>query len=115
MIKVKVNTKGNYRHLNGYWLSVNEIVGTRVTCIIKSELSKETNVDFNLKEVVEMKTEVENKKPTPKIFNQDIRSEMDADMEESGMAQGEIESCLNHWGNKYVILRREWFSKDITS
>ena len=32
-----------------------------------------------------------------------IRDEMDKDMEESGMAQGEIESCLNHWGNKYLI------------
>ncbi len=34
-----------------------------------------------------------------------IRDEMDADMEDSGMAQGEIESCLNHWSNKYVITR----------
>ena len=42
----------------------------------------------------------------------DIRDEMDADMEDSGMAQGEIESCLTHWGNKYVISRREWFSND---
>jgi hypothetical protein len=42
----------------------------------------------------------------------DIRDEMDADMEDSGMAQGEIESCLNHWSNKYVISRKEWFSND---
>lgn len=42
----------------------------------------------------------------------DIRDEMDADMEDSGMAQGEIESCLNHWSNKYVIQRKEWFSND---
>ena len=42
----------------------------------------------------------------------DIRDEMDADMEDSGMAQGEIESCLTHWGNKYVIQRKEWFSND---
>jgi len=42
----------------------------------------------------------------------DIRDEMDGDMEDSGMAQGEIESCLNHWSNKYVIMRKEWFSKD---
>jgi hypothetical protein len=32
-----------------------------------------------------------------------IRDEMDADMEDSGMSQGEIESCLNHWFNKYTI------------
>lgn len=37
----------------------------------------------------------------------DIRDEMHADMEEGGMAQGEIESCLTHWGNKYVIRRKE--------
>lgn len=42
----------------------------------------------------------------------DIRDEMDADMEDSGMAQGEIESCLTHWGNKYVIQRKEWFSNE---
>lgn len=42
----------------------------------------------------------------------DIRDEMDADMEDSGMAQGEIESCLTHWSNKYVIQRKEWFSND---
>jgi hypothetical protein len=42
----------------------------------------------------------------------DIRDEMDADMEDSGMAQGEIESCLTHWGNKYVINRKEWFNND---
>lgn len=35
-----------------------------------------------------------------------IRDEMDADMEQSGMAQGEIESCLNHWFKKYKITRR---------
>jgi hypothetical protein len=40
--------------------------------------------------------------PTP----EDIRDEMDGDMEESGMAQGEIESCLTHWGNKYIIVRK---------
>lgn len=42
----------------------------------------------------------------------EIRDEMDTDMEDSGMAQGEIESCLNHWNNKYIILRRQWFGND---
>ena len=36
----------------------------------------------------------------------EIRDEMDGDMEDSGMSQGEIESCLNHWSNKYVIHRK---------
>lgn len=39
----------------------------------------------------------------------DIRDEMDADMEEGGMPQGEIEGCLTHWGNKYVIHRKDMF------
>lgn len=37
----------------------------------------------------------------------DIRDEMDADMEDSGVAQGEIESCLNHWSKKYIIRKRQ--------
>lgn len=37
----------------------------------------------------------------------DIFDEMDADMEDSGMSQGEIESCINHWRNKYYIIRRK--------
>jgi hypothetical protein len=40
-------------------------------------------------------------------FPSTIRDEMDADMEDSGMAQGEIESCLIHWGNKYMIRRKK--------
>jgi hypothetical protein len=36
----------------------------------------------------------------------DIRDEMDSDMQDSGIAQGEIESCLNHWNNKYIIKRK---------
>ena len=39
-------------------------------------------------------------------FPSEIRDEMDADMEDSGMAQGEIESCLNHWRRKYNIQRK---------
>lgn len=36
----------------------------------------------------------------------EIRSEMDADMIDGGMPVGEIESCLNHWSNKYEIARK---------
>ena len=35
-----------------------------------------------------------------------IRADMDADLEDSGLAQGEIESCLNHWNNKYLIVKK---------
>jgi phage major head subunit gpT-like protein len=55
-MKVKVNTKSNYQNLNGQWLELREIVGTRVTCIVKfAEFGKQT-VDFNLKEVTEIDT-----------------------------------------------------------
>jgi len=54
-MKAKVNTKSNYRNLNGQWLEVKEIVGTRVTCIVETEVGKQS-VDFNLKEVTEMDT-----------------------------------------------------------
>ena len=37
----------------------------------------------------------------------DIRDEMDGDMEDSGMSQGEIESCLNHWRNKHYIFKKQ--------
>ena len=45
-------------------------------------------------------------------LHREIRDEMGADMEDSGMAQGEIESCLSHWCNKYAIQRKEWLSND---
>jgi hypothetical protein len=46
--------------------------------------------------------EFDNYKKIPKK----IRDEMDSDMEESGMAQGEIKGCLNRWNNKYIIKRK---------
>lgn len=55
-MKAKVNTKSNYRNLNGQWLEVKEIVGTRVTCIVETEEYGKQSVDFNLKEVTEMDT-----------------------------------------------------------
>jgi hypothetical protein len=46
--------------------------------------------------------------PLPrKATSPEIRQEMDSDMQESGMAQGEIEGCLNHWNSKYIITRKE--------
>lgn len=53
-MKAKVNTKSNYRNLNGKWLDVKEIVGSRVSCVVFiEELQIKTTVDFNLKEIVE--------------------------------------------------------------
>lgn len=53
-MKVKVSTKSNYRNLNGQWLEVKEIAGTRVTCIVNIEGLGIQSVDFSLNEVVEM-------------------------------------------------------------
>ena len=53
---VKVNTKSNYRNLNGQWLEVKEIVGTRVSCVVETEEYGKQTVDFNLSEVTEMNT-----------------------------------------------------------
>jgi hypothetical protein len=45
--------------------------------------------------------------PISDFTNQEIRDKMDADMEDGGMSQGEIESCLSHWNNKYLITKRD--------
>lgn len=55
-MKAKIQTKSNYRNLNGQWLQVKEIVGTRVTCIVETEDLGTQNVDFRLNEVTEMDT-----------------------------------------------------------
>ena len=41
-----------------------------------------------------------------KFTAQEILDDMDSDMEDSGMSQGEIESNINHWRNKYLIVKR---------
>lgn len=56
LIKIIYDTKSNYRNLNGQWLEVKEIVGTRVSCIVETEEYGKQTVDFNLKEVTEMNT-----------------------------------------------------------
>jgi hypothetical protein len=50
------------------------------------------------------------KKVENEFTSNEILTEMDGDMEDSGMAQGEIESNINHWRNKYLITRRKNFS-----
>lgn len=52
MKKAIINTKSNYRNLNGTIQNVFEIVGTRVTCLIFiDEYQKTMQVDFNINEV----------------------------------------------------------------
>lgn len=55
-MKAKVNTKNNYRNLNGQWLEVKEVVGTRVSCVVETEEYGKQTIDFKLSEVTEMNT-----------------------------------------------------------
>ena len=64
-MRVKVKTKSNFHNLNGQWLPLKEVVGTRVTVTMPfSEFGFQT-IDFQLSEVVEMDTttNVENLHP----------------------------------------------------
>lgn len=51
-----------------------------------------------------------------KTTSEDIIEEMRNDMFDGCMPVGEIESCLNHWKNKYLIIRlmeREYSEEDM--
>lgn len=55
-ILAKIETKSNYKKLNGKFLEVKELQGTRVSCLVFSEeLGKYVTTDFQLKEVKEFK------------------------------------------------------------
>jgi hypothetical protein len=60
-MKAQVKTKSNFRNLNGQWLDVKEIVGTRVSCIVDTEEYGKQTIDFSLSEVVKLNT---NDQPT---------------------------------------------------
>lgn len=49
-LKAKINTKSNFRNLNGFTLDVVEISGTRVSCIYFDRINYIT-IDFTLQEV----------------------------------------------------------------
>jgi hypothetical protein len=52
MTQVEIQTKSNYRNLNGTKQEVYERVGTRVTCLIYFvEYDKKMQVDFHISEV----------------------------------------------------------------
>lgn len=50
MITALINTKSNYRNLNGSWLEVTEMRGLRVTCLGEID-GKPTKIDFTLNEI----------------------------------------------------------------
>ena len=53
-MKAQIKTKSNYNNLNGQWLEVKEIFGTRVTCFVDTPEYGRMSVDFTLKEVTAM-------------------------------------------------------------
>ncbi len=56
-MKAESKTKSNFRNLNGEWLDVLEIVGTRVSCLwFSEEFQKTITIDFSLNEVSEIIT-----------------------------------------------------------
>jgi hypothetical protein len=61
-MKAKIKTKSNFRNLNHTWLTVAEMKGTRVTCIVPDDLSgKNLNVDFTIAEIEEFDYDNPNK------------------------------------------------------
>ena len=60
-MNAKIQTKSNYKNLNGQWLEVHEIRGTRVSCIVKDDEAKDGQIisDFTLSEIVEMNLETQ--------------------------------------------------------
>ena len=52
-LTAKINTKSNFRNLNGQFLEVREIKGRRVTCICKNEFGNNIYADFSINEISE--------------------------------------------------------------
>jgi phage major head subunit gpT-like protein len=52
----KVNTQSNCFNLNGQWVKVKEIIGTRVTCICNLPGLGTQTIDFKLTEIIEIDT-----------------------------------------------------------
>ena len=57
--------------------------------------------------VVMLTEECVKHKPEPDFTDEDILDEMEADMNQWGVAQGEIESMRQDWRNRFFIVRRE--------
>ena len=55
-------------------------------------------------EKIEVEKEIDD--ITASVIQHTIIEEMDFNMADSGMAQDEIDKCLTHWNNKYLITRK---------
>lgn len=52
VVWAKINTKSNYKNLNGELLRVAQICGSRVTCWNVNEMGMTHLIDFTLDEIV---------------------------------------------------------------
>ena len=56
-MKVLVNTKSNYKNLNGKWVTVKEFLGTVIACeIYCEELGRMMTFDLSINEIKEIKS-----------------------------------------------------------
>lgn len=51
LLTAQIQTKSNYRNLNGLWLQVTEMMNERVTCLAEID-GKMQKVDFHLSEII---------------------------------------------------------------
>ena len=55
-MKALVNTKSNYRNLNGTWVTITKFLGSLVECeIFCIELNRNVRIDLSLTEIKEIK------------------------------------------------------------
>jgi hypothetical protein len=50
LISAQIQTKSNYRNLNGLWFQVTEMMNDRITCLVEID-GKLQKVDFNISEI----------------------------------------------------------------
>jgi ethanolamine utilization cobalamin adenosyltransferase len=53
-LQAKVQTKSNYRNLNGKWVTILQFMGTIVYCKTIDETDTEVTFDLNLNEIKEI-------------------------------------------------------------
>lgn len=55
MFEALINTKSNYRNLNGQWLEIKQFLGCLVACCFTDETGTKITVDFQLSEIAKIK------------------------------------------------------------
>ena len=50
LIAAQINTKSNFRNLNGQWIQVTQMCGTRITCLVEID-GRMQQCDFHITEI----------------------------------------------------------------